>query len=256
MKRHAGYAALLIGAWLVFLLWQLPADRMVGLAQSANALPVALHQVEGTLWRGSARTVVIGGQIAGPLDWTFRPSALFTGRIEFRVGLSAGSGGRLDTIAGRSFDGALYLRNARAALALNDAALLAGQPDMGLNGRVNAELQRLRLDASGIARLEGRIDITGAGIGAPFNVTLGNFTAELETAEQVIRATIKDREGPLQTDGVIVLNPDGNYRLNATLAVRDPANTQLAQAIAMMGRPDRNGRVTISQQGRITLPSR
>ncbi len=255
MKRYAGYAALLIGAWLVFLLWQLPAAQVAGHVQSSGAMPLALHQVEGTLWRGSAGTVVAGGQVAGPLNWTFRPLALFTGRIEADIVLTVGEGNRIDAVAGRGLDGAPYLRNARATLPLNELALLAGQPDMGLDGRVGLDLQRVRLDANGgIAAIEGRADITGAGIGAPVNVTLGNFTVEIETAEQVIRAMIRDREAPLQTDGVIVLNPDGRYRLNATLSVRDPANTQLAQAISMLGRPDRNGRVAISQQGRIVLP--
>ncbi len=253
MKLRAGYAALLIGAYLAFVIAQLPAARVVHWLQANNALPVALYQVDGTLWRGQARTAVIAGQPAGPLDWTFRPAALLTGRVEFTLVLSINSG-RLDTIAGRSLGGTNYLRDARLAMSLNDATMLAGQPDMGLTGRVNANLQRASLGEAGITALEGRVEITGAGAGPPVNVTLGGFTIDIETSDDVIRGTIKDNDGPLRTDGVVVLNPDGSYRLNAGLSARDPANTQLTQALALIGTPGAGGRVMVTQQGSIAIP--
>jgi hypothetical protein len=255
MKRYAGYAALLIGAYLIFVLTQLPAAYVVYRLQSANSLPVALYQVDGTLWRGQARSAVIADQAAGPLDWTFRPHALLAGRAEFSLALNR-NGGRLDMVAGRSLDGTVYMRDARLAMTLNDVVMLAGQPDMGLTGRVSADLRRANLGEAGITALEGRVEITGAGVGPPVNVALGGFTIDIETSGDVIRGTIRDDNGPLQADGVIVLSPDGSYRLNAGLSARDPADTQLAQALAMIGTPGAGGRVMLTQQGRIALPIR
>lgn len=254
MKIRAGYAALLIGAYLVFVIAQLPAARVVHWLQSSGgALPVALHQIDGSVWRGSAQNMIGAGQSLGRVVWTFRPQALPLGRIEFALDITRDDG-RISANAGRSLDGALYLRDARLALPLNDLAMLAGQPDMGLAGRVSADIRRAAFGTAEIIAIEGRIDIAGAGIGAPVNVTLGDFTLDIKTTDDVIRGTLKDKEGPLRTDGVIVMNPDGSYRLNASLSARDPANTELTQALRMIGTPGAGGTVTVTQQGRIAIP--
>ncbi len=253
MNLRARYAALLIGAYLVFVIGQLPAAHVLHWLQSRTALPVELYQVDGTLWRGQARTVIIANQAAGPLDWTFRPFALLTGHIEFLLTLDK-TGSRVDTIAGRSLGGVSYLRETRFEMSLNEVAMLAGQPDMGLTGRVSADLRRASLGGSGITALEGRVEITGAGVGPPVNITLGGFTIDFETGDEVIRGTLKDNNGPLQADGVIVLNPDGSYRFNVALNARDPANVEMVKALRMIGTPGAGGRVMLTQQGRFAIP--
>lgn len=253
MNLRARYATLLISAYLVFVIGQLPAAHVVHWVQAGAALPIGLYQVDGTLWRGQARTVIIAQQAAGAFDWTFRPFALLTGRIEFQLAVDK-NGGRVDTIAGRSLDGTRYLRETRLEMPLNDVTMLAGQPDMGLAGRVSADLRRASLSAAGIAALEGRIEVIDAGVGPPLNIKLGGFTMDIETGDDVIRGTLKDNKGPLQTDGVFTLNQDGSYRFNATLSARDPANVEMVKALRMIGTPGVGGRVTLTQQGRIALP--
>lgn len=256
MKSVAGHAAVLLGAYLLFVLIQLPAGHAYYWLDPGRQAPVALYQIDGSIWSGEARTAVIAGTAVGPLSWSLRPWALVLGRVELHLTVDHNDGGRLEAIAGRTLGGEVYLRDATLAMSLNELASLAGQQDMGLTGRLDADIRSAAVKGELITRAEGRAEITDAGIGPPIDVRLGAFTIDIETSGDVIRAKIADAGGPLQTEGVLLLNPDGSYRLNAGFTPRDPGSPdgeKLMDALRMVGRPAGRGKVTVTRQGKLEL---
>lgn len=94
--------ALVIGIILFvgFLVARAPAGLLPRLVP--DDVPVALFELEGTLWRGAA-DLVVSGQPLGRLGWTFRPVTLLTGSAEYDLSLSGASidvSGRVKTGVG------------------------------------------------------------------------------------------------------------------------------------------------------------
>jgi hypothetical protein len=53
----------------------------------------------------------------------------------------------------------------------------------------------------------------------------------------------------LQAEGLLTVDKEGKYDFNAEIAVRDPQQRDLANAIRSLGRQDRTGKVKIQQSG-------
>lgn len=253
MKPAFKYAAVLLGAWLFFMLMLFPAGHAYQWIGARVSLPVDLYQIDGSLWSGSARTAVIAGKPVGQLHWRFRPHALLLGRLEFRIDMQRDNG-RFEGLAGRALNGSMYLRDARVDITLNEAALLAGYGDLGLAGRLDASIRQVRLGRDGLTGAEGLIEVAGAGIGPPLNVQLGGYAMEITSGEDAIHGALRDSGGPLQTEGTLLVNPDGSFRFTAGFSPRGSGSEELMRALRMIGTPGAGGKVTVSQQGRIVLP--
>lgn len=257
MSTRARYGLFFLGAYLVFLIGSVPAAQVYQWATAGTPpgepYPVELYQASGTLWSGRAAAMRIGAVSLERPAWSFRPAALLLGRIEFNLAAALGNG-TVDTVAGRTLGGGLYARDMRLSAPLREVASLAGEPDMGLTGRLNAAFDRLLVREGLIRDAGGRIDVDGAGLGPPLNVQLGGFSVLLETdGEGITRGTLQDTGGALQATGTLTLQPSGEYQLNASLAARERGGS-LAQALDMIGTPDREGRVAIAYSGRIEVP--
>lgn len=254
MNVRLRYALFFLGAYLLFLLLTLPAAQLYQWAAQRGALPVDVYQLSGTLWRGRATAMRMDGlSLDGP-SWTFRPSALLLGRVEFGLNAALGNG-TVETVAGRALGGAMYARDLRLSAPLREIAALTGEPDMGLTGRATAQIDELRVEDGMLRRLDGRVDVAGTGLGPPANVVLGGFTVVFETDAEngVFNGTLQDAGGPLQASGTITLQPDGSYALNARVGARESGDNNLRQALNMLGRPGADGRVPVTANGRIPL---
>lgn len=81
---RAGILAGLV-LFIAFAIYQAPAGMLRPLLDD-NA-PVALTDLQGTLWRGRARLIGAGSEI-GELHWNLRPTTLFRGVIGYELQLS------------------------------------------------------------------------------------------------------------------------------------------------------------------------
>lgn len=256
MKTGLTYAGFLLCFWLVFVVVTLPAGHAWHWLQARAALPLELYQLDGSVWRGRAATAVTNDIRLGRVEWTVRPAALLRARIELDITVIRDEG-RLETVAGILRDGTLYLRDASLGMPLDEIARLAGEPDMGLSGLLSADLQRVELGAAGLTRAEGIVTVRNAGLGAPMDIALGGFTLALTTDDDRINGVINDTgDGPLESAGTLALQPDGRWRIDLRLVARDAGDTELRQALALIGRPGAGGRVTVVLEGRVDIPGR
>lgn len=253
MRRPLGLALFFGALYLMFLIATMPAALVHGWAVARGWIPATLVGIDGTVWRGRAASARIGPAALEAVAWTFRPSALMLGRLEFDLTARV-AGGTLEGRAGRPLVGAPYARDVRLSAPLNELVMLAGEPDMGLAGRLDADIARLRLRTAPVPAIDGRITVDGAGIGPPLDLGLGGFVLEVDTNEEgLIEGTLQDTGGPLRAAGSVVLQENGAWRLKAELAARD-GHEDLAQALAMLGRPGANGAVTLERSGILRLP--
>src|SRR5690606_21083255 len=111
---------------LLFLIASLPAAQIYQWGAARGAVPGELYQISGSVWRGRAATLRYAGVSLNGITWSFRPTALVLGRIEYAITATLGSGGDLATIAGRSLNGAVYARDARLSAPVNELATLTG----------------------------------------------------------------------------------------------------------------------------------
>ncbi len=251
MKSILGYLLAGIAAYLVFLAVQFPADRAYALLAQRLDLPVALYQLEGSAWRGEARELFWEGRRLGRVTWQFRPQSLVLGRLEARVHLTPTASSRLEAVAGRRWDGALYLRAGDARLSLAELEPLFNRDPMGLTGILTVTLEELDIEAGRITALRGRAVIEKAGLAPPVDVTVGGFEVDFDlNPEGFIEARLKDRGGPLQAQGQLRIQPDGSYRLSATLAARDPRRSDIRQALGYLGTPGPDGRISLVRTGK------
>jgi hypothetical protein len=246
------YAIFGLAVYLVSLVATLPAREACRWLKTKAAFAFEIYQPSGTVWNGRAAAMRIAGVTFDSSTWHFRPWPMLLGRIEYALDLRAGKGG-IQTIAGQSLNGSIYLRDLRLRMPLADIVGIAGQSNLGLEGDVSVDLPNVVIRARHLARLDGTIQVSDAGTSPPANVSLGGATIRLQTTQQGMRGILKDTGGPLIIEGVLTLQPDGTYQLAGNLAVRDPARADLVQALGFLGAPGSGGRVNVNYQGRIPL---
>ena len=83
--------------------------------------------------------------------------------------------------------------------------------------------------------------------------SVGSFEINFETTADGVKGVLKDIEGPLQANGVIMLRPDGSYQFTASFTPRDARRNDIKQGLRFIGNPDPAGKVTTSQTGKLQL---
>jgi len=84
LRRAGLLLAAGVGTYLLILLANYPAARLAAHLQQQYA-PLVIHSVSGSVFSGSAARVERNALVAGPVHWTFRPSGLLKGRLEYRL---------------------------------------------------------------------------------------------------------------------------------------------------------------------------
>jgi len=252
MMRIVAYIMLGLLAYGGFLLVTFPAER--ALALLGQQLPnLRAAGVSGTAWSGQAAVLQLQNQTLEKLQWQLKPWSVLFGQLELDIKLD-GSNVAGSARIGLQPDGAIQLTDVDMLLAAAEMSTQFQLP-VDLAGQFIVQLQTAQLMGQKILSAEGVVHWQRAAVVAPFDQPLGEFVAQLSTdveGDQVeIRAQVKDAGGPLQLDGVASLNPDGNYKFNGSVSVRDAQQQLLVQAVKAMGRPGKDGRVPLRYAGRI-----
>lgn len=252
MRRQlVGYAVFAFAAYLVFLVWTFPAARAFNLAdQRGGIIPeeIWVSGLEGSVWSGTAAEALVGGVQLRKAGWSFKPWALLLGRLQasFRAQVETGE---LHGVASVSRHG-LQLKKVGAKL---PAALAAKYwADLvKLDGTIVVGLDRFSIRDGLIDAVDGRVVWSSARVMEPQQVRLGDLKLEWSTLEDGVQCVLSDGGGPLQAQGTLRLNPEGDYEFKGSFGSRDNSQPTLAQSLRLMGRPDRDGLVAVSLSGQL-----
>lgn len=257
MKRRFGYALLALALVLGLLPMGAvltPARFLIDLLD--RRLPhFGVQASEGTLSAGSAQGVHWRTVRFEHLNWDWQPLALLTGWLEFQVDTSNSAVKLVGNVA-VGWNRQWRFQNLAGRLSIAQAGALAGKTQLPLQGNIEFHLGDLYLNAAGRPQsAHGVIDLRQLRVLADQPLDLGDFALQLtQVTPQGIRGTIQDGAGPLAVTGTFKLQPDGGYHVNAQIAVRDPGNRILGQAISRgLGPPNADGRWTSSFAGVLAL---
>ncbi|MBL8259278.1 MAG: type II secretion system protein N [Candidatus Competibacteraceae bacterium] len=248
MKSIWGYGLLGLAAFLIFLGLLAPATLLVD-QFSRRLSGFSAQTVAGSAARGSMSAIDWHGVRIERLSWRWRPQGLLSGRLEFDLKaddpqmLLAGN-------AGFGFNRRLQFRQLSGQLPVEWLSR-AVSGKLPLDGIAEFKLPALDLDAAGQPlAAQGVVQFLNlrASLGQPVN--LGDYRLQLEPAgADGISGQIKDANAPLALEGTLNLAPDGRYRLNGHVALRETGNAALRQALNLLGPPGGDGRWALNFTG-------
>ena len=259
MKKALYVLVLIIGATAIFVLATLPAQTVFGWFSTEQ---VRAFGIEGNIWRGSAKTLVVGQTQFSPVTWKFTPSTLFGLRLGFQVDAQQGDG-FVWTRVELSPRGKVALKDLQAALPVDSLSKTLRLS--GLGGELDAHMTEILLDTGWPSRVDGRVQIkrlrvdiyyanllgrrTGRAI-PPQNELLGGYV--LTFADQrgdPLFGQIEDLDGPLEVAGTLTLNRDRSYLVEGLIGTRPGASSELGKVLGLLGPAEDGGGHRVSLEG-------
>ncbi|MDH5731294.1 MAG: type II secretion system protein N [Gammaproteobacteria bacterium] len=250
MKSNKRLILVGVAAFLLFLIVQTPAHLIFGLV--ANNLPLKVYGVNGSVWNGEIEQINVGRESITGVQWSLHPSHLLMGRVAADISASLGQR-RINAYAARSIGGDIVLKNVSGRI---DAQTLLGLlkiPALQLGGEFNFNLQSVVLDGKIPLEAQGRVLWSDASSRFPQRLELGTLSAIVSTTDKGIQAELKDGgNGPLELNGDLTLTQKGDYDFNGVFASREGAQSMLGRSLNMMGRPNREGKVSVKNKGNLS----
>ena len=226
--RPGSLAILGIAAYSAFLVAGMPARWLVARMEAAVPGRYQAHDVEGTLWKGSAKAILNapgGTLVVDRAEWDFLPSRLLQGRLAFAISLR-GAGFEAKYEAGRSFGGwglrDLALRGDAALVAAALPLIARWRPE----GSVAVSVPSLDMagnDVRGNLRIEWKSAATALSSVRP----LGSYRAELVGEGASGKLALITLEGPLRLTG------QGRVEWPTRLTFKGEARAEGANATAL-----------------------
>jgi len=249
MVRYIIFGAIF---YLGFLLTTLPAELVYGYWKhsAGKTTPVFLQGVDGSVWSGKAAQAYIAGQQIQNIKWRFKPWKTLLGDIElamyFKMKDGYGKG-----VLGHNLLGGTYAHNLDAWLPMGWVLPMFNLGSLKPGGALAVNLKEFEIKGKTVATALGSLVWQDAEITILKPMPLGSLKVELEPTNEGIKGVISDMGGPLQVEGLVTLDHEGKYNLSAEVAVRDPQQQDLRNAINSIGRPDSSGKVRLQQSGNL-----
>jgi hypothetical protein len=246
------YLFFLLISYLVFAVVTFPASVAYGYWKQylGGKIPLVITDVTGSVWSAKASGVRIGPQQLESLQWAFHPLSLLVGdvEIEWEIAVDNGYG---KGVAGMNVLGTTYLHDTEALIPMTLIAGLADIQALKPGGSIGVSLATVDVADHVIATVSGSVAWHSAEVTLLRPMTLGNLEVKFETDAEGIRGVLADAGGPLQAEGLLSLDQAGSWAFNGALAVRDPQQTDLKNALRSMGRPDSSGKHQIKRSGKL-----
>jgi general secretion pathway protein N len=229
-----------IAAYAAFLVAMVPA-RWLAARLEAEPGRYTLHDVEGTLWHGSAKALVTapgGSLVVDRVEWDFMPTRLAQGRLAFAIKLR-GAGFDAAYEGSRSLGG----WGARDLAVRADAALAAAALPLIARWRPEGivTVQSPSIDVSG-SEVRGnlRIELKGAATALSAVKPLGSYRVEISGEGASGKLALTTLEGPLRLAGQGRVEWPSRFTFTGEARGEGPGAGALEPLLQMLGpaRPD------------------
>lgn len=234
MQRTLLYTGLATFALSLLLL--VPANVISPLLNKSGAITSG---IAGTIWSGSARSLVAGPLRFNQLRWQFEPWQLLRGELGARIEAQLPDGFFSGHVS-RSLGGRLVIRDIEAAAPLG--ALSPGMVAMTGNSQLSVRMQQIAWLDGWVETAIGTIQLSEVVLPIPVlagrapagNYVL-NFDSESLAPGAPLTGKVTDGGGPLEINGQLNLSPPRNYQLSATVKARDTAPAELVSILQSAG---------------------
>lgn len=230
-----------VAGFFVFALTLVPARMLSAVLPDES---ISVSDTSGTLWNGTARSVVIAGFQLREVNWELHGLSLLIGRLSLSVDAKWATGFMRGDLA-VGITGALRVSDLRVAGPL--APVLRQLNMRGSGGELSIDIAELNIKDQWPTRVIGTV-----GVGSlPFKMlgipggSMGNYAIEFDIAEVagdgVIPGILTDNGGPLEVLGELRLKPPQDYSIQARLKARPDAPPELIQGLLLAGPKNPDG---------------
>lgn len=250
-KRYYILTAIL--SYLFFTLGNIPAEKIISLAQQNGPLPISFYGVHGSIWKGSAEQMILPDNTTiDNLHWSINLSSLLLATLSADINGSIKQQNIVGNIAINAL-GNIRVTDVRARI---DAAVvqeLAQLPLGELAGHFNINIQSLEFNPQGLPIITADLKWKNAKFTVLETVDLGFIDLSIKPGDdnQLI-AKISNKKGQLNIDGEIILNSDNNYDLNLRITPEKNVSDNIRQTLAMFSRRQTNGSYLIKRKGNLS----
>lgn len=255
MKSWLKYLLLGVFCYFSFLIVQLPADKtyyfVEDLLDDAN-VPLEIYGLNGSVWKGSANTLIYDDKRFDSVEWELHPMDLLTGKASVSIRLK-GQGSSFDGRLSKSITGETLLQNSRANIEAMALLKLLKIPAIKLGGDLTLNLNRMEITGQTVGYISGRLLWTAAESQFPQKLTLGTIYSDFSTSDDgVIQAKLGDGGGPLELNGNATVAPDGKYDAKGVFSAREGRQSALGRSLGFIAKYDASGKAAFNRTGNIS----
>jgi general secretion pathway protein N len=253
MTRWWHYLLLGLCAWLLFMVWRLPAGVAYAMAPLPQELPLKFAGLHDTVWQGGAQQIQYQDKRLASGLWELSPWGLMVGQVDVGITLLNDDSyleAQLEMPIG---GGDLSFSDVEGRMPVSQLQQLLATIPLPLEGELSLKLDKLVVTSSGqLQRAEGRVVWYKAGVQLAEKLQFGDLQMTLHSRDEgVIEGLIHDSGGPLQLQATLTLSPDGSYQLQGQVKANETAAPALQNSLAMLGKPDSQGRYPLNFRGRL-----
>lgn len=246
------YQYILIGlaSFLFFLLLNIPANVAYPYWKQymGKSVPVELSGVSGSIWDGEA-SVRVERQQLDQLHWDFSFLSLLMARLNLDWTLQAAGGQGQGTLSKRF--GSVALEDVKAEFPVKDLARLFNLESLSADGTLSIDVDALNLEQGFIVSALGKVSWQNAEFAIFKPIKLGSMEVTFEPDENGVKGVLKDKGGPVEADGLLTLSSTGEYKLSASVRVRDTTQKDLVAAVNSIGKTGSDGKIRLNYSGKM-----
>lgn len=230
-----------LAAYAVFLVVLAPATLIDAGLRRATAGRLRLAQAQGTLWSGSGvleiRSTNGASGVGKDLSWVVQPRALLHAQLDYAVNLDR---------AKRSFPVHISVRGIELSnvdFSLPASALgvaVARMAPLGPRGDMDFHIANFSR-ADGTLAMNAVVTWKDASSALTTVAPLGTYQLRVKSAGQLLNATLRTSNGPLQLDGVGSWRGSGPWTLSAVAWVDARHRSQLTPLLRLIAVERGNG---------------
>jgi len=237
-----------ISAYLIVLIATIPANSISQLVD--EDMPISLQGVNGTLWKGNARTITINNDIQlKNTSWDFHAWKLLTGRAVIDLNTHYLDNAFISEV-GSSFLGKVFINNLTGKLPASELAQLANMPLVQLDGTIDINIEHAEWQENTLPMATGNINWRLASVTVAESVSLGNLTITLgESDNEQLNANIINQGGDIKINGNAELVPETNYAVNIKLSPTATASDNIKRSLGMFAKRQTNGDFVFINEG-------
>ncbi len=216
---------------------------------------VRFNGIAGTIWRGSALSVGVGGARLGETSWRLFPPALLLGRLAGHVRTSLGDGNAEGDLS-IAVTGSVACNSCRYQGRLRSLQALV--PALtALDGRAEIQIETIEFRDAWPSRIVGVANVLDVPLGPTGEAQTGSdlaaFVASVDSDpiedDGRIEATVADIGGPVEVNGRLVVVPSGSFTFTGRAKSRPGAPPGVVSALGVLGPRTSDGSTELSFSG-------
>ena len=207
---------------------------------------VAISDIRGSAWSGSAAEASVAGIYVRDVQWEFSPLLLFTGALAYKVSATPVSG-FIESDVSVGLSGALIVSDLRASLPLDLFSDVIGISE--LQGNSSIQFDRLKIVDGMAVAAEGTIQIADLYVPIAGRESLGGYKVEFFTQDDGISASVEDDDGVVDLAGSLQVKADRSYQFIAQVVANSRTPEGVRRQLRFLGPANERGQQELRLEG-------